>query len=493
MRFSCCFFGVLLSSFGLTAAGQAQSGEGVLTRRFAPAQLQHDLDVLHRTVQAGQHLGARTYRSAAYLDSCAAAVRAQLTQPLTEREFRTILRPYVSGLGCGHTSLHPSEAYLAATKGAKPFVLPLQAVALDGRLLLTATPGLRPGLLTPGDEVLSINARPAAELVPAMARQVSADGRNQTHALYQLRRSTYLYYALAYGLADTYAVQVRAQDGSTRSLRLTAADVDTAQANQFYRATRQPGAGRVVQRQGSNSLRLLPQDSAVAVLDLNTFTSSYSGFYKAVFQELKQRQVRALIVDLRDNGGGSSFAGNAFLRYLLPAPFQFVFETGPEQRKVRRELEMGFWERITPGLLSTNPVQTWKHGRHQFIFRFRPHRQLRYTGPVYVLTNGGTFSMASYVAAYLRHHAGATLVGEETGGGEAGSNAMLSGWLRLPETRQRVHFPVYRITHQISAGPDMGLGVRPAVSVNYSVTDLLQGHDRDLSTTLELIAARAAK
>lgn len=475
---------------GLSLSAQAQ--QPAAARQYTPAQLRHDLEVLHQTVRAG-HLGARTYHAAAYLDSCAAAVAAQLTRPLTEREFRVLLRPYVAGLGCGHTVLLPSEATLAAAKATASFVLPVQLAPVDGRLVVVATPGLRPGLLQPGDEVLTLNERPAAAVLQGMLRQIPADGHNRTHALHAVRRATYLYHAHAFGLPEAYTMQTRATDGTTRLLRLSAADVDTAQASQYYQALRQPTAGGLLQGAGGNTLRLLPQDSAVAVLDINTFSGHQKAFYKSAFRELRRRPVRALVLDLRDNGGGQVFGGNALLRYLLPGPFQFVFETGPEQRRVRRQLEMGFWERITPGLMSTNPLQTWRRGRHQFIFRFRPRHQLRYAGPLYVLTNGGTFSMASYVAAYLKHRAGATVVGEETGGGEAGSNAMLSGWLRLPETRQRVHFPVYRIVHQVATGPDAGRGVLPTVPVTYSATDLVQGHDRDLTTVLELIAARATR
>ena len=493
MRFLSHFCGVAAAGLSLSVqAQQPVSTQPVVARQYTPTQLQHDLEVLQQAVRAG-HLGARTYHAAAYLDSCAAAVQAQLTQPLTEREFRVLLRPYVAALGCGHTVLQPSEAALAEAKGTTPFVLPLQLAPVAGRLVVVAAPGVRPGLLQPGDEVLTLNERPAEQVQQGMLRQVASDGYNRTHALHAVRRATYLYHAHAFGLAAAYTVQVRSQDGTMRTLRLTAADVDTARANQYYRALRQPVAGALLRGEGGNSLRLLPQDSTMAILDLNTFSGHQKPFYKAAFRELQRRPVRALVLDLRDNGGGQAFGGNGLLRYLLPGPFRFVFETGPEQRRVRRQLEMGFWERATPGLMSTNPLQTWQRGRHQFVFRFRPRRSLRYAGPVYVLTNGGTFSMASYVAAYLKHRAGATVVGEETGGGEAGSNAMLSGWLRLPETRQRVQFPVYRVVHQVEAGPDAGRGVLPNVPVTYSAADLVQGHDRDLSTVLELIAGRATR
>jgi C-terminal processing protease CtpA/Prc len=69
------------------------------------------------------------------------------------------------------------------------------------------------------------------------------------------------------------------------------------------------------------------------------------------------------------------------------------------------------------------------------------------------VTDGGSFSMSSYVAAKLQHQTGAVLIGSETGGGEAGSNAILTYNLTLPETKIRVNLPYYVINHDVNPTP----------------------------------------
>jgi C-terminal processing protease CtpA/Prc len=450
-------------------------------------QMQHDLAVLHATVRAG-HPAVGRYRPVAYLDSCAAATRALLTGPLTARQFRAVLRPYVAAIGCGHTSIQPATAALKAAKGQAPFVLPLRFFADSSRLFVAAAPGVAPEKIRPGEEIISLDQRPAPVIVRDLLVAVPSDGFNQTHRRYALQHHGAVYYALTYGLPETHDLTLRdPATGQLRTVALGRADVDTAAGRLAERRLRPlPVPGEQVVRQAPfGRLSVLPGAPAVGVLTLTTLTGRQKAFYRAAFAEIRQRNLRHLVLDLRGNGGGGVFTSNTLLRYLLPHPYRFVFETTLAQRRIRRRLHMDFWERTTPALLSFTPDQRWFHGRHQFRTRYRPRRQ-RFAGQLLVLTDGGTFSMGSYVAAYLQQLGGATVVGEETGGGAAGSNAMLEGQLVLPESRQRLRFPVYRIVHQTPPA-DTGRGVMPDVPVAPTLADLLQQRDPVLEAARSLV------
>ena len=454
---------------------------------LTPAQMHHDLSVLHAAVKDG-HPALGLYHPVAYLDSCAVATRARLTGPLTPRQFRAVLRPYVAAIGCGHTSIQPAAAALQAAKGQPPFVLPLRFFVDSSRLFVAAAPGVAPEKVRPGDEIISIDEHPAAIIVRDILAAVPSDGLNQTHRRYTLQDNGAVYYALTYDLRDTYRLTLRnATTPFPHSTELSRTDVDTAAirpATARLRPLPVPGT-QVIQQEKFGSFSLLPGTPAVGVLKLTTLTGRQKAFYKTTFAEVRRRSLRHLVLDLRGNGGGNVFTSNALLRYLLPKPYRFVFETTPAQRRMRHRLKMDFWERITPALLSFTPDQRWAHGRHQFRTRYQPHRQ-RFDGQLLVLTDGGTFSMGSYVAAYLQQLGGATVVGEETGGGAAGSNAMLEGQLVLPESRQELRFPVYRIVHETTQ-LDAGHGVLPDVLVAPKLSDVLQQRDPVLDAARTLV------
>lgn len=479
---------IILALGGLLSRASAGAQTPASLPLLTPAQMQRDLAVLHEAVKVG-HPVAGVYHPLPYLDSCAAATQARLTAPLTARQFRAALRPYVAALGCGHTSLQPSAAALrAAATSPEPFVLPLRFFGDSSRLFVAAAPGVAPEKVRPGDEIVSIDQHPAATIVQDILAAVPSDGYNQTHRRYNLQQNGAVYYAVTYDLRDTYDVELRdAASGQRRTIQLSRAEVDTAAARlAAVRLRPVPGPGTTVLRQEAfGSLAVLPGTPAVAVLTIAALTGKQKSFYRAAFAEIRRRGIQHLVLDLRGNGGGGVFTGNELLRYLLPRPYRFVIETGPAQRRLRRRLDMGLLERLTPGLLSMYPNQRRRAGRHQICFGYRPRAQ-RFAGQLLVLTDGGTFSMGSYVAAYLQQLAGAMVVGEETGGGAAGSYAMLSGYLRLPESQQRLRLPVYHIAHQLPR-PDVGHGVLPDVPVRPTLADVLARRDPVLEVARQLV------
>ena len=93
--------------------------------------------------------------------------------------------------------------------------------------------------------------------------------------------------------------------------------------------------------------------------------------------------------------------------------------------------------------------------------------------------------MSCIAATYLKYKANATIIGEETGGNIAGSNAIVSGNIMLPNTKVRVFIPYYHIYHNINV-TNNGYGLIPDIKTTYSPGDVLQGIDVDLNKVLEM-------
>ena len=154
----------------------------------------------------------------------------------------------------------------------------------------------------------------------------------------------------------------------------------------------------------------------------------------------------ALIIDLRNNGGGAETA-QLVLGYLLEGGSQL---SGSYDRptNTRRHISSPYW---VPGR------------------RFGPDK------PLYILTSKKTFSAAEAVAYNLQALKRATIVGERTGGGAH------------PFEYRRVHahfaldLPEGKSIHPITGGNWQGVGVKPDVEV---------AADRALDNAVEL--ARAA-
>lgn len=187
----------------------------------------------------------------------------------------------------------------------------------------------------------------------------------------------------------------------------------------------------------------------IMLLDLRVFapTDVAGDVFAAAMTVVAQGD--ALIIDLRQNGGGSDTA-NLLAGYLLDGSKPLS----------------GFYDRPSDRL-TANQSPTWVPGR-----RFGGSK------PLYILTSRSTFSAAEAVAYDLQALKRAIIVGERTGGGAH------------PFAYRRVHthfaldLPESRSVNPITGTNWQDVGVQPDVAV---------AADQALEKALELARAQLAK
>jgi len=106
---------------------------------------------------------------------------------------------------------------------------------------------------------------------------------------------------------------------------------------------------------------------------------------------------------------------------------------------------------------------------------------------IYVLTNYGTFSAASFVTYRLSRQPNCEIIGTETGGTASGCNAVLSYPCRLPKTRMKILMPAFRFCHTTKEFNDNGRGVMPHFRVENKPAYYFLKKDSVLNFTLQLI------
>ena len=109
----------------------------------------------------------------------------------------------------------------------------------------------------------------------------------------------------------------------------------------------------------------------------------------------------------------------------------------------------------------------------------RVREKNHYNGKLYILIDGGCFSATAYTAAFLKKHKRGLFIGEETGGGEKGCNAMVMNYLELPNTKLRYRFPFFRVEHNVTPQA-IGRGVFPDVNIKYDKKSRLEDKDLEM-------------
>jgi len=177
--------------------------------------------------------------------------------------------------------------------------------------------------------------------------------------------------------------------------------------------------------------------------------------------------VKALIIDVRGNHGGST-PGN-LVDALMDRPYRWKAESTSANIAVLRA-----W-----GIVGKHPEYSWTSDVQ------KPSHPL-YPGPLYILVDGGCFSACEDFLVPFKDNHRAVIIGERTGGstGQPYSQRFGNG-MGFSVSTKREYFP--------DGSPFEGIGVAPDIEVRTMAADLKSGNDPVMAKALELIAKAAAE
>lgn len=219
-----------------------------------------------------------------------------------------------------------------------------------------------------------------------------------------------------------------------------------------------------------------------AVLKINSFNPyklKTRKFYRDIFKTLQEKGTSHLVIDVRDNLGGSITDANMVLRHILDEHFVILLERkqGPTFKYSNALSKFHFLLfSVKRGLECRKKYQ--KDGLKIKEFKVRVSRKNNFDGEVYLITNGYSASSSSYLASLLKYKKQAIVIGEESGGGAAGNNGLYYTTVQLPNTRIHVRVPFYWLNYQLIR--DEGRGVMPDVPIRYHIEDLKQKKDLEM-------------
>ena len=196
----------------------------------------------------------------------------------------------------------------------------------------------------------------------------------------------------------------------------------------------------------------------------------------AALQDVEARPVDGLIIDLRGNAGGTLASGVHVLAPLTRDPVRFT-------RSKAWKVSDAYKEHLRRQGNDDHPYLKARTGKTMDV-GYDPERLSwsgpRYDGRVVVLIGPRTFSAAVKLADALQHYAGATLVGEETGGRPTGFG---EGYpFRLPNSGLSAMASTAFFVRLNGHDPDDG-GLHPDVRVPASP---VIGTDLTLQTALQI-------
>ena len=225
-------------------------------------------------------------------------------------------------------------------------------------------------------------------------------------------------------------------------------------------------------------LRLEVKDD-IAIMTVRTFYfpiieesgQNYEEFFKKSFAEIVRSKTKSLIIDLRNNHGGSDPVGMALMSHLHDSTFYYYKKRSTFIKPNTKFFKKGNMFEIK--------------GKGVWTGRVTPAKDI-YKGAVYVLMNGYSVSATGEFIGHLKNFNRAVFIGEEAGGNPVTFTGGESLALDLPHSRITGTIPFQWVEMNVRL-KNTGHGVIPDYEVQPSIEDILEEKDFEMELVMKLI------
>ena len=365
---------------------------------------------------------------------------------------------------------------------------------IDGALYITHNFSEEEGIQA-GSRVISINGRDIERIFTRLRAYMPRDGYNIHGPNRALSRLFMDFYYFMVERPDSFMLKVEQPDGTLQSIEVEARTLPQIES---CIARRYPGP-KASDGPKDRSLLQLEFKGKIALMTLKSFHpkrireegQQFARFFKLAFRQIREAGSNYLVLDLRNNGGGSGVVIGTLLTYLLDRPF-----------KVYREQSLATDRIPYPQHFRANvkALEKWarkklhKNG-NRFLLKGDDDLQEylpdpdRFGGKLYVLINEGAGSATGDFAGVLLQHERAVFIGQEISGNPVTSTGGETLPLILPHSNIKVLIPTVRFRMAVDFEND-GHGVIPDHLLVPSIQDYLQNRDPELEFARDLIGRR---
>jgi Peptidase family S41 len=437
---------LVLSSISITGLPQDSTS---LTRKISANDVRQDLKMLKDTLDR-IHPSMYVSQSAVdhIFDSCLASVR----DSLTVSESYLLTSYLIVSLEDGHANCRLPQAFLKDYYGQVK-VFPAELLFIHHKAYIFCC---KQNQTLTKAEVLSINKVGMSEILRKMYTYMSSDGAILSRKDWELPDNFLFLYNELYGHKDSFAITYRTLDGREGVAILKAETIKNISCgNPFPRPNRY--------------LSLNYQPGNIAVLTVRTFFDgflqqtgeNFAAFMDSAFKALGERKIDRLLIDLRNNQGGNDGNGELLYAHLTRHPFRYY--------ESQETITEKFSEDSHPNLRVQQPSEC------------------SYSGKVYILINGRSFSATAEFAALARSAGRGVFIGEETGGGYYGDVSGDDQTVTLPHSLLACRIPEVRYKMAVMKAPYTDRGVIPDYVIYPEIADFVDGQDSQFDSALKVI------
>lgn len=475
-------------------------------------ELQEDVDFTYQLLQK-YHPELYYFIAKDSLDKNFSTLRNSFTKPISGKEFYKKLAPVIRTIKQGHTSVSPPSTKQTKqerkTKGKRssPFKS-IRFKELNDRIYIDKRYSKDTTLLVKS-EVLKVEEESTESLLNSFHNLFTSDGYNKsfyhnmkgiafgsfyekTHArsdsvllTLKFRDSIYTHYLVA-SYDKLNKAEKKVDSIVSKKVKLTKNEKKIAKLERKAKEKWESKHGYdTYKKEKTRDFKFIStnSDSLIAYMKIRRFKNGdYISFFEDSFSKIDSVGSTNLIIDLRDNLGGSVKQIDELYSYLTDEDYTLLEESLMNRRMSylypimhSKSLLLKTWT-VLLYPFHTLYIQGFKvktkDKQHYFKLKQTKERSPNpnnYKGAIYVIINGTSFSASTTISTHLKATKRAIFVGEETGGSYNGTVAGIFTNTELPNSKLRLRFGVNIIKTPYTQEPD-GFGVKADVVI--PTTDL---------------------
>ena len=364
-----------------------------------------------------------------------------------------------------------------------------------------------------GAEIVCINNENIEDIVKNLYKYYTTDGINVTGKRIGIERSFSRYYRLNYGLVNQFNITYKLRDSNEiKKTILESTSYIGFYKRVFKRYSKPFDETNYKDWQESEIYHYKTLDKHTGILTVNNFGLGnekdprhlrYVTFLDSVFTNIKEHNIKNLIVDVRYNGGGDDPNDLITYSYLTNRNFSENKEAWISLNKIPY-LKYNS-NKSLPYLIKLIAVGKY-NGQIQKEFpkevngkfyqdstsddhKIRTPNKNAFNGKIYLLVSPRVASAGSLFAAMVASNKNTIVIGEETMGGYYGHNGHNNLSYKLPKSKLEISFSMVNLEQDVLEKPNQiyNRGIIPDYNVTQTFEHYLNHKDTQMNFVLKLI------
>lgn len=461
-----------------------------------------------KSIRKQANSGLYKYRTEKQIDSIYSWADDEIKNLTTYRDFYNLICKLTDFEGSTHNETYIPNKKLQNLALEKLGYFPFPIIWIEGKWIVN----FENTEIPLGSEIISINEVLIDEIISNLHKYYTTDGENLTGKKVGIRRDFAKYFRLHYGLKEHFSMKYKMLNKEEVESKIIYSvgyyDYYKNFNNRFSKSFDINYYSHLNENQKYSFNKI---DSFTAKLTIYSFAIGdektnkhleYVKFLEATFTQLKNENIKNLILDVRLNGGGDDPNDVLTFSYLTQRNFQENKKAWISFKKIPL---LKYYNSSVPRII--RPLFVGKfNNEFQEIFHLEDNNQFyqnenskdhkiwtpnknAFTGKIYLLVNPETASAASLFAAMVAGNENTTTIGEETMGGYYGHNGHTSLEYKLPKSKIVTQFSVVNLEQDVPKKENQikNRGIIPDYYIVQTHKDYLNQTDTQLNFVYDLI------